>query len=245
LHNQLSQLLREEELKWYQRSKAKHLLEGDSNTKYFQLLANERHRKSQIYQLQDGSHNISGDTELKKYITSYYKGLFGPPQENSISLDESQRDDIPQMTYEENRLLVVDFTEEELKKTLFQMEHNKSPGSDGFPTKFYQLFWEVIKVNLISLFHEFHQGSLSLYILNFEMIILLPKCVEALKIQQYRPICLLNVRFKIFTKVLTNRLTSVAHRVIQPTQTNFLLSKNIMKGVVILHETIHELHRRK
>jgi hypothetical protein len=44
------------------------------------------------------------------------------------------------MTYEENRLLVVDFTEEELKKTLFQMEHNKSPGSDGFPTKFYQLF---------------------------------------------------------------------------------------------------------
>jgi hypothetical protein len=28
LHNRLSQLLREEELKWYQRSKAKHLLEG-------------------------------------------------------------------------------------------------------------------------------------------------------------------------------------------------------------------------
>jgi hypothetical protein len=27
-HNHLSQLLREEELKWYQRSKAKHLLEG-------------------------------------------------------------------------------------------------------------------------------------------------------------------------------------------------------------------------
>jgi hypothetical protein len=34
LHNRLSQLLREE-LKWYQRSKAKHLLEGDANTKYF------------------------------------------------------------------------------------------------------------------------------------------------------------------------------------------------------------------
>jgi hypothetical protein len=34
-HNSLSQLLREEELKWYQRSKVKHLLEGDTNTKYF------------------------------------------------------------------------------------------------------------------------------------------------------------------------------------------------------------------
>jgi hypothetical protein len=50
LHNRLSQLVREEELKWYQRSKAKHyLMEGDANTKYFQLLANGRHRKTCIF----------------------------------------------------------------------------------------------------------------------------------------------------------------------------------------------------
>jgi hypothetical protein len=49
LHNRLSQMLREEELKWYQRSKAKHLLEGDVNTKYFKLLANGRYRKTQIF----------------------------------------------------------------------------------------------------------------------------------------------------------------------------------------------------
>jgi hypothetical protein len=30
------------------------------------------------------------------------------------------------------------------------------------------------------LFHEFHQGSLPLYSLNFGMIILLPKCAEVL-----------------------------------------------------------------
>jgi hypothetical protein len=79
LYNRLSQLLREEELKWHQRSKAKHLLEGDSNTKYFQLLANGRHRKTRIFQLEDGSRTISGDADLKKFITSYYQGLFGPP----------------------------------------------------------------------------------------------------------------------------------------------------------------------
>jgi hypothetical protein len=73
LDNRLSQLLREEELKWYQRSKAKHLLEGDTNTKYFQLLVNGRHRKTHIFQLQDGSQNICGDSELKEYITTYYK----------------------------------------------------------------------------------------------------------------------------------------------------------------------------
>jgi hypothetical protein len=46
LHNCLCQLLREEELKWYQRSKTKYLLEGDSNTKYFHILTNSRHMKS-------------------------------------------------------------------------------------------------------------------------------------------------------------------------------------------------------
>jgi hypothetical protein len=89
----------------------------------------------------------------------------------------------------------------------------------------------------MTLLHEFHQGSLSLFSLNLGMIILLPKCVEALKIQQYMPIFLFNVSFKIFTKVLTNRLTSVAHKVIQPTQTTFVSDKNIMEGVIILHET--------
>jgi hypothetical protein len=55
---------------------------------------------------------------------------------------------------------------------------------------------------------------------------------------------LLNVSFKIFTKVATNRLLEVAHKVINPTQTTFLPGQNIMEGVVILHETIHEMHQK-
>jgi hypothetical protein len=40
LNNRLAELLREEEIKWYQIAKVKELLEGDSNTKYFQLINN-------------------------------------------------------------------------------------------------------------------------------------------------------------------------------------------------------------
>jgi hypothetical protein len=64
-------------------------------------------------------------------------------------------------------------------------------------------------------------------------------------IQQYRPICLLNVSFMIFTKVLTNTINLVAEKVIGSSQTAFLPGRNIMEGVVVLHETIHELHRKK
>ena len=51
--------------------------------------------------------------------------------------------------------------------------------------------------------------------------------------------------FKIFTKVATNRLNLVADKVVSPTQTAFLHGRNILEGVVILHETIHEMHRKK
>ena len=98
---------------------------------------------------------------------------------------------------------------------------------------------------LFPMFAMFHKQELPLYSLNFGTIILLPKCKDPIRIQQYRPICLLNVSFKIFTKVATNRISLVAQKVISPTQTAFLPGRNIMEGVVVLHETIHELHRKK
>jgi hypothetical protein len=33
--------------------------------------------------------------------------------------------------------------------------------------------------------------------------------------------------------------------VVRPTQSAFILGRNILEGVVVLHETIHELHRKK
>ena len=125
------------------------------------------------------------------------------------------------------------------------MEHNKAPGPDGFPAEFYQHFWEVIKSDLLELFSCLHAGQLKLYRLNFGKIVLLPKIQEAERIQQYRPICLLNVSFKIFTKVATIRLHLVADHVVKPIQTAFMQGRNILDGVVVLHETVHELHTKK
>jgi hypothetical protein len=58
-----------------------------------------------------------------------------------------------------------------------------------------QMFWDLSK------------GDLPLFSLNFGVITLIPKIQEANVIQQYRPICLLNVSYKIFTRVATNRLS--------------------------------------
>jgi len=97
----------------------------------------------------------------------------------------------------------------------------------------------------MALFQDFHEGILPLFSLNFGIITLLPKKTKTVQIQQYRPICLLNVSFKIFTKIAVNRLMSVADKIIRPTQSAFMPRRHILEGVVVLHETLHELQRKK
>jgi len=87
------------------------------------------------------------------------------------------------VTQEDNDVLTSAFTESEVKNVVFQMEHNKAPDPDGFPDEFYQVFWEVIKHDLMALFMDFHKADLNLFSLNFGIITLIPKVQEATKIQ--------------------------------------------------------------
>jgi mannosylglycoprotein endo-beta-mannosidase len=95
------------------------------------------------------------------------------------------------------------------------------------------------------MFIDFHKGALDIKRLNFGVITLVPKVQDANNIKQYMPICLLNVDYKGFTKVLTERLTPVAKEVIGENQTSFIKERNILEGVVILHEVMHPLVRNK
>jgi len=85
------------------------------------------------------------------------------------------------------------------------MEKNKATGPDKIPIEFYQHCWEIIKEDILEMFGDFHSGKLDVSRLNYGIITLLPKVHEAEKIQQYRPICLLNCLYKWITKVLTLR----------------------------------------
>jgi hypothetical protein len=62
------------------------------------------------------------------------------------------------------------------------MEKNKALGRDGFPAEFYQMFWNVIKVDLMRMFEDFQNGELPLFHLDFGTIIILPKKENAIQI---------------------------------------------------------------
>jgi hypothetical protein len=78
-----------------------------------------------------------------------------------------------------------------------------------------------VKQDLFDMFIDFQKGELDVARLNYGFITLVPKGKDADKIQKYWPICLLNVSFKIITRVLVNRLIQVIWKTILLNQTTF------------------------
>jgi hypothetical protein len=75
------------------------------------LIANGKHRRKKIFQLEQDEGTIIGQENLKNYITGYYKSLFGPPISNNCVMEESMTQDIPQISDEENSILTAAFSE--------------------------------------------------------------------------------------------------------------------------------------
>lgn len=108
-----------------------------------------------------------------------------------------------------------------------------------------KVFWNEIKDILLEMFQDLRTGHPDLFRLNYGILTLIPKVKGANNIKQFRPISLLNVVYKIITKVLTLRLNRVADKIICPNQSAFVLGRFILDGVVVIHEVLHELARKK
>lgn len=173
-----------------------------------------------------------------EHVTSFYKNLFGSKPPCNMRLSSVGRSHLSTSALEN---LIKPFSEKEVKEAVDDMKSNSTPGPNGFGVQFFKSFWPEIKDDLMAMFEDFYKGKLDIKRFNYRVITLVPKIKEANNIKQYRPICLLNVNFKIFTKALNDRFTPLATEVIGGNQSGFVKGRNILEGVVILHEVIHEL----
>jgi hypothetical protein len=118
-NTEIANLLCEKELKWYQRSKSQFILERDLNTRYFHSVANDRNQKEHIILLYMMKVPLEVQEHLMSYITNYYKNLFEAPDEGNFSMDETQTNDIPQVSIEENNLLTSQYSKQVVKTAVF------------------------------------------------------------------------------------------------------------------------------
>lgn len=56
----------------------------------------------------------------------------------------------------------IDFSDEEIKKAVFSLAKGKAVGPDGFPSEFYQIYWDIIGQDIINLVKALQDNKLDL-----------------------------------------------------------------------------------
>ena len=154
---------------------------------------------------------------MNKEIRNFYQTMYTSKingNNSTSAYEHNQKIDgftkglnIPQLNVEEQESLEKDLTLEELKEALASFADKKSPGEDGFTKEFYQTFFDLMGKDLLNSYNDsFHKGSLSIT-QKRGSITLIPKGdVNLTNLKNWRPISLLNVDYKLLSKVLAKRM---------------------------------------
>ena len=113
-----------------------------------------------------------------------------------------------------NNMLLEEFTQEEVKKALFQMNPTEAPGPDGMNPLFFQKYWHIVGTDVSDAVLDYINSRKFLQSINFRHITLIPKKKNLELMSYFCPISLCNVIFKLVSKVLANRLKRILGRII-------------------------------
>lgn len=112
--------------------------------------------------------------EMIDVASNFYRDLYKKEDRKGFSLSDDFFSEGEKVTGNDNISLESPFTEDEVNNPVFGSYSNGVPGPDGLSFLFYQYFWQVIKDDLMALFHDFHAGGLDIYRLNFAVLSFIP-----------------------------------------------------------------------
>ena len=194
--------------------------EGESSTSYFLQLEKKRAVDRWIPALRESGGSIVSSPEgLCRTLNIFYSDLFSSVPTDSV-VQASLLSNFPcPLPCDQARVCEGLLTPDECLRALKNMAKNKAPGLDGFPAEFYLRFWHVLGGDLVAVLNScFRSGSLALS-QRRGIITLSFKKGDRLDPRNWRPITLLNVDYKIASRVIAGRLLKVIHLVVSGDQT--------------------------
>ena len=218
---------------------------GEKCTRYF--LSRQEHDKNKraINRLRKGDVIVSDPKEISQMQYTFFKKLY-----TSINhtIDRSCLDGlhIPQVTQEDNYVLGAPIQLEEIHIAINQMANSKCPDNDGIPIEFYKCYWNEISHTLHSLFIKIVQDQKLNCTAREGFLSLADKPgKDPLELTNWRPLTLLNCDYKIFAKIIANRLKLVLPYLIHSDQTGFMKGRYITENIIHLQNIIDYCQKEK
>lgn len=209
LREEIENLMIKEEIMWAQKARSDWIIQGDRNIKYFQTIVRQRRARNRITMLKKANGNQIKDlNEIEAYLVDHFKNQYSEtdPKEVHTLIGELEGLSIPKLDQNQRHHLDRQVTNAKIEEAVFQLGPHKAPGPDGIPAFFYQEYWSFVKQDIFNYFHAFfHSGSM-LRSLNQTYITLIPKSLPIEEVNQFKPISLCNVTYKIISKILVSRL---------------------------------------
>ena len=131
---------------------------------------------------------------------------------------------------------------EELHDIIKGLNSNRAPGVDGFNGGFYRTAWHIIVKDLLGGVNNFLKSGSLLRQVNHILLCLIPEKVITALAEDYRPIVLCNVVYRILSKLLANRLKPLMPKLIDMNQSAFIPGCRITDSILLAHEICHNLH---
>ncbi|WMV27386.1 hypothetical protein MTR67_020771 [Solanum verrucosum] len=147
---QLIMHIKKEEAFWKQKAGMKWFQDGDSNTKFFHTIMNNKRRRLVLKKIKKNDNTwIEGSDEIAKEAINFFESQF--------SKDDSHKDFsilncLPCVINEEdNNIPDALPTMTELKEAVFSLSADSAPGPDGLTGTFYQKCWDIISIDLFNM----------------------------------------------------------------------------------------------
>ena len=210
-------------------------------------LGERRKKTTAITQLHTEQGDLIDDsTAVEEHLHRYFSELYAEVPEERETIDAFQCCQIIPDADPTNEACMEEITTVDIFAAIKSSAPRKSSGPDGIPKEFYQRLFDVIHREFNLVLNEALRGDFPPEFVD-GVIVLVKKKGNSNTARSYRPISLLNVDYKIFSRILKARLDDVlkTHRILSDGQKCSNSDRNIFQATLSIKDRLAQLISRR